>query len=154
MTNQFTDYGLGYVMDVRSQQTVEFNAVIAKGQGLNIESVNSDGQAIVGVATVGEKAQYVALFAGIVGSLRRVLTSGIVKITYGGVVAAGAAVKAGLVGKFVAAVRTVTVPTGGAGTGDGGALTVEGGIACGTNLTASAADNDTGLIDFMGGVIP
>lgn len=152
--NLFTDFSLGDVVVKRASQVVEYNATITKGQGLNIESTNTSGQAIVGVATTGEKVQFVAMFDGVDGDLREALTSGIVMITFGGAVAAGAPVKSGTVGKFVSAVRTVTVPTGGAGTGDGGALTVEGGIASGTCISVASTDGDVGLIDFTGGVTP
>lgn len=153
----FSDFSLGDVVVKRSSQVVEYNATITKGQGLNVESTNSDGQLIVGVAAAGEKAQFVAMFSGVDGDLHEALSSGIVKITFGGAVAAGAPVKAGATGKFVAAVRTVTVPTGTTAVTSSGAqpaMTVEGGIACGTCISVASNDGDTGLIDFVGGVTP
>lgn len=157
MADLFSDFSLGDVVIKRSSQVVEYNATITKGQGLNIETVNADAQAVVGVATTGEKIQYVAMFSGVDAELHEALTSGIVKITYGGAVAAGAAVKAGTVGKFVAAVRTVTIPSGTTAVLSSSAqpaMTVEAGIAAGTNLSVASNDGDTGLIDFMGGELP
>lgn len=131
-------------------EIVKYNATITKGQCLNTESVGSDGIAVVGVATSGEKGRFVAMYDGVSGEYKEALRRGIVKVTFGGAVTVDAPVKAGTTGKFVAAVRTVTVPTGGAGTGDGGALTVEGYLSCGHARCQPTADNDTGLIFFDG----
>lgn len=152
MTDLFSDASLGEdVLKNAITELVEYNATITAGEGLNIESINSAGQAVVGVATTGEKAQFVAMFDGVDGDFKEAMAYGLTKVTFGGAVTAGAAVKSGATGKFVAAVRTVTVAAG--TTGASGALTVEAGIACGTSYSVGTT-NDTGLIMFMGGILP
>lgn len=144
------------ILKLNEVEVVEVDAAqtIVAGQALKVTgftALDSGSRAQVSVAGAGDKARFVAMTGGTAGANIQALRKGKTKVTFGGAVAVGAAVKAGATGKFVAAVTTVTVPTGGAGTGDGGALTVEAGIACGWNYQTIAADNDTGDIWFEGG---
>lgn len=157
MADLFSDFSLGNVVIKRKSSVVEYNATITAGQGLNVESTNTDGQAVVGVAAAGEKAQFVAMFDGVDGELHEALAEGLVKVTFGTTTTAGGAVKAGATGKFVSAVRTVTIPTDTTAVLSDAvqpSMTVEAGIACGTSVNVSTGDGDTGLIEFTGGVLP
>lgn len=152
MTDLFTPLSLGeYVKDGTEQtEVVEYDGTIAAGQGLKTTGINADGQSKVVVGTAGVKCSHVALYAGVDGDFRVALKRGTVKVTFSGNTVINEPVKVATDGKFAPAVLTVTVPTGGAGTGDGGALTVEGGIACGYSKSDGASDGDTGLIFFEG----
>ena len=80
-----------------------------------------------------------------------VILFGVVKVRFGGAVTRGNPVKAGANGKFVAAVNTVSIPSGGTtvtSTSAQPSMTVEAGIACGIALDDIAADGDDGLILF------
>ena len=109
MTDLYSDASLGEdVYGNAETETVEYNATITAGQGLNIESINSSGQAVVGVAGAGERARFVAMFDGVDGDYKKALKKGLVKVTYGGAVAGGAdiPVKPGAAGVFVTAATT------------------------------------------------
>ncbi|MEM3383856.1 MAG: hypothetical protein QW698_07465 [Nitrososphaerales archaeon] len=80
-----------------------------------------------------------------------VILFGVVKVRFGGACSRGAPVKAGSDGKFVAAVNTVSIPSGATqvlSTSAQPSMTVEAGIACGIALDNIAADGDDGLILF------
>lgn len=80
-----------------------------------------------------------------------VILIGVVKVLFGGAVTRNDPVKAGASGKFVAAVNTVTIPSGATAVTSTSAqpsMTVEGGIACGIAQETIAADLDEGLIIF------
>lgn len=153
MADFYADANVGEVVEEKPKivtEIVKYNATITKGQCLNIESVDSDGTPVVGVATSGEKGRFIALESGISGERKEALRRGLVKVTFGGAVTVDAPIKAGTAGKLVAGVRTVTVPSGGAGTGDPGALTVEGYLSCGHARCQPTQDDDTGLVYFDG----
>lgn len=80
-----------------------------------------------------------------------VILFGVVKVRFGGACSRGAPVKAGANGKFVAAVNTVSIPSGTTqvvSTSAQPSMTVEGAIACGIALDNIANDGDDGLILF------
>lgn len=156
MADLAADWSLGEIVEKREDAETEICEVAAsqtvtKGEAIKITGVTTNGaRAKVQTAGAGDKAYGIAMETATAGKPVLVCRRGKVKVTFGGDITVGAAVKAGASGKLVAAVRTVTVATGGAGSGDGGALTVEGGIACGTCISDAAADNDTGVIYFAG----
>lgn len=137
MADLYSDASLGEdVYKNAITETVEYNATIAAGQGLNIESINSQGQPVVGVAGAGERARYVAMFAGVDGDWKEALKQGWTKVTYGGAIAGGdIPIKAGAAGVFVTAATTGA---------DAHAIC---GFAMKTGTT-----NDTALVYFTGGV--
>lgn len=152
-TDFYADANVGEVVEekpYRITEVVKYNGTVTKGDGLKISSVGSDGIPVVVQSGAGEKARFVALQSGVSGDYKEALRRGLVKVTFSTAVTVDAPVKAGASGKFAAAVRTVTVPTGGAGTGDGGALTVEGYLSCGHARCQPTGDGDTGLIYFDG----
>lgn len=152
-TDFYADASVGEVVEekpYRVEEVVKYNGTITKGEILKISSVGSDGIPVVVTAGAGEKGRYVALESGVAGKYKSALRRGLVKVTFGGAITVDAPIKAGANGKAVAGVRTVTVPTGGAGTGDGGALTVEGYLSCGHTRCQPTGDGDTGLVYFDG----
>jgi len=128
--------------------TCKAGAAIAKGQIVKLSAaMGVDGvPTVVITAATNDFAYGVALDAAVSGAYLRVLKVGWVKITAGGAIAAGAAIKAGANGKALAAVSTVSIPSGATTVLSSSAqpsMTVESGVACGIAETSASADNDT-----------
>lgn len=156
MTDNAAGYKLGDdILKLNEIETVEIDTseTIAAGDGLKITGVNGT-RLKVGQSTAGTKARFVAQEAGVAGDLIRALRRGKTKVTFGGAVTVGDAIKAGAVGKFVKAVYTVTQASGSTtvlSTSAGPTtLTVESGIGCGFTYQTITSDTDKGLIFFSG----
>lgn len=135
MTDLFSDASLGEdVLKVARTMTVEYNATITAGQLLNVESINTAGQFVVGVCAGTERARFVAMFDGVDGDPKEALWKGLTKVTYGGAIAGGdIQIQSGASGKVVTAATT-------------GA---DAHLICGAAFKTGTTD-DTGLIWFNG----
>lgn len=159
MADLASDHNLGEpIGDHIMYRAVEYDATISKGDNLKITGVNSDGIPKVQSAGADEKVAAIAEFDGSQGDIKRaIMFAEFVKVTFGGAISPGAAVKAAASNKWVSAVRTVTIPSGATtvtSTSAQPSMTVEAGVASGYCISNPSADADTGLICFTGGITP
>ena len=150
MADLFPALALGDCLDEAQAKifNMKVGVAVTKGQAVKPHTHTAGELCSVQPAGLGDKALGVALKSGGVGTSIPVLVSGIVKVTASGAITMGAPVKSGAAGVVVAAVNTVTIPSGAtAVTSDVAqpSMTVESGIAFGIALQ-TFADTDTGLI--------
>ena len=150
MADLYPALALGDCLDEAQAKVfnMKVGATVTKGQAVKPHTHTSGELCSVQPAGAGDKALGVALKSGAVGDSIPVLVSGIVKVTASGAITMGAPVKSGAAGVVVAAVNTVTIPSGAtAVTSDVAqpSMTVESGIAFGIAMQ-TFADADTGLI--------
>jgi len=150
MADLYPALALGDCLDEAQAKVfnMKVGATVTKGQAVKPHTHTSGELCSVQPAGAGDKALGVALKSGGVGDSIPVLVSGIVKMTASGAITMGAPVKSGAAGVVVAAVNTVTIPSGAtAVTSDVAqpSMTVESGIAFGIAMQ-TFADADTGLI--------
>ena len=151
MADLFPALALGDCLDEAQAVVLPFKivtAAITKGQAVKVSTHVAGELGSITVAVAGEKAHGVALKGGAVGDVIPVALSGGVKVTASGAIPVGSPVKSGAAGVVVAAVNTVTIPSGATTVTSDVAqpsMTVESGIACGIALQ-TFADGDTGLI--------
>ena len=150
MADLFPALALGDCLDEAQAVVVSMKvgATVTKGQTLKPHTHTSGELCSVQPADLGDKALGVALKGGAVGEVIPVLLKGGVKVTGSGAITMGAPVKSGAAGVVVAAVNTVTIPSGATAVTSSAAqpsITVESGIAFGLAMQ-TFADGDTGLI--------
>jgi len=150
MADLFPALALGDALDETQALIIDFKAqnAITKGQAVKMSTHTSGELGSVDVAGAGDKAIGVALKTVVAGDPVAVLVKGATKVTASGAITIGSAVKAGASGVVVAAVNTVTIPSGGTtvtSTSANPSMTVEAGIAFGIALQ-TFANGDTGLI--------
>ena len=136
MADLFSDFNLGEdIIGDAMTEAVEYNATITAGEGLNIESINTAGQPVVGVCAATERPRFIAMFDGVDGDIKKAGKRGYFKVTYGGAIAGGdVPVKGAASGKFQTAATT-------------GA---DAHLICGYAMKTGTTD-DTGIIFFDGG---
>jgi len=150
MTDLFPALALGDALDESQAFIMDFKAQasITKGQAVKMSTHTAGEVGSVTVAGAGDTAVGIALKTVSAGEYVTVLLKGVVKVTASGAVTIGTDVKSGANGVVVAAVKTVTIPTGATAVTSTSAqpsMTVEAGIAFGVALQ-TFADGDTGLI--------
>lgn len=157
MVDNFPKIKLGQdVLGNATKIPVKAAAAITRGQLCKITGTDANGIPIIDVAGAGDVGKVVAIETLALNEYGTGIVGGLTKGTAGGAIAIGASVKAGAAGKFVSAVRTVTIPGSGTAVTSSSAqptMTVEGGIASGMCVgpnAGPAADGDTAL--FLMGV--
>jgi len=153
MTDLFSAVEVGEAVKTDAQMSFKAQAAITKGQAVKMSTHTAGEIGNITVAGAGDKAIGIALKSADAGEYAPVLLQGIVKVTGSGSISIGAAVKSGASGVVVAAVRTVTIPSGGTtvtSTSAQPSMTVEAGLAFGFALQ-TFGDGDTGLI-YVGAV--
>jgi hypothetical protein len=145
LTDKAPEFLTGAFVGEGSIETLKLDpaaSAVAKG-----DPVKLNGDLQVTNHAANDKVVGIALKAAAAGSLNLpVCTRGKLKLTAGGAIAAGAAIKGGGGSVVVAAVSTVTIPTGATAVTSTSAqptITVEAGIALGVALQAAAANGDT-----------
>jgi len=129
--------------------TCKSGAAIAKGAAVKLSAaMGADGvPTVIITAALNDLGYGVALkAASAANEYIPVLKTGWVKMTAGGAITLGAPIKATSAGKVVAAVNTVTIPSGATTVLSSSAqpsMTVESGVAFGIAETTAAADGDT-----------
>ena len=127
------DYAMGETFADAEYQTVRLTAAVAAGDILQPAGVHAASNTIQAALQAGvNKARWIAVRAGAVGTLAEVLVRGTCKVTFGANVTAGGPAQASG-GKII----------------DQAAL--GSGLGCGYIISDGAADDDTGLIYFDGG---
>jgi len=148
MTDLFSDIAVGEALQEILTLSFKAQAAITKGQAVKMSTHTAGEVGNVTVAGAGDKAIGIALKTVSANEYVPVLMVGVAKVTGSGAISIGAAVKSGANGVVAAAVRTVTIPSGGTAVTSSSAqpsMTVEAGIAFGFSLQ-TFADGDTGLI--------
>ena len=127
------DYGLGEEFVDAEKTTVRLAAAVVAGDALEVTGVYAaDNTLLVRRHTGTNKARFIALRAGAADTYAEVLRRGTVKVTFGANVTPG-----GTMGYSANKARNQ-----GAGSSS----------ACGYIISDGAADDDTGLVYFDGGM--
>ena len=150
MADLFPALALGDCLDESQAMVIPFKTAetITKGQLVKVSTHVAGELGSITVAAAGDKAHGVALKSGAVGDVIPVALSGAVKVTASGNILVSSPVKSGTAGVAVAALATVTIPSGSVAVTSDAAqptMTVESGVACGIALQGFA-NGDTGLI--------
>jgi len=153
MADSWAYSSLGEPVGLYDAITAKAGAAITKGQIVKLTAATDpkDGPTVQ-PAGAGEVAFGVAMQDIANGAIGKILKRGRVKVTAGGAISAPAFVKPGATGKVVAAVTTVTIPSGATAVTSTSAqpsMNIEGFLACGVAETDASADNDTLLISFF-----
>jgi len=150
MADLYSQADLGENIGPGTALSFKAQNAITKGQAVKMSTHTAGEIGSVDVAGAGDKAIGVAIKDTAAGGYVPVLVQGgPVKVTAGGAISIGAPVKAGATGKVVAAVRTVTIPSGATtvtSTSAQPSMNVEAGLAFALALQTAAADGDTFLI--------
>lgn len=144
----FSELDLGEALQATLVLSFKAQGTVHKGYPAKMDTHTADEIGSVSEAGVGDKAIGVFLKDAVADEMVAVLLIGVVKVTGSGSITIGSAVKAATGGKVAAAVRTVSIPTGGTtvtSTSAQPSMTVEAGVAFGFALQ-TFANGDEGLI--------
>ena len=143
MTDEYSALDVGEALVAKNVYDFEAANAITKGQAVKLVDVANDLPK-VDVAGAGDKAIGIAAKSVAAGEQCSVYGPGsIVKVTFGGAVTVGNAVKAGASGKVVS-MADQAVDEGGSAT-----YMVYYSMRCGVAWQTIAADADTGLIEVV-----
>ena len=144
----FPELDIGEALQAKLVLSFKAQAAVHKGYPAKMDTHTAGEIGSVSEAGVGEKAIGIFMKDADADEMVAVLLIGVVKVTASGSITIGSAVKPATGGKVAAALRTVTIPTGGTtvtSTSAQPSMTVESGIAFGFALQ-TFANLDTGLI--------